>query len=146
MLQQINKHMIEKMQVNEKCNEVLDNLLSTMEFYAYRISGRSRNNMFFNKYKDNNNLNYKNLNDLRYYIIAQIELFKFSYQNYIAQYSEYDFPNNLSKNQILNFLMIWKSMIHELKEHIFYDALIKIINRNFNISAKELSEIVKYKF
>ena len=142
---QINKQIVEQMQVNQKCNEILGSLLSALEYYAFRISGHLKNNMIFNTYNDNSNLNNKSLNDLRYYIIAQIELFKFAYQNYINQFYKYDFPNNLPKKQIIYFLAEWKSMIHELSDHIFYDATIKLINGNFNISFKELSEIVEMK-
>ena len=137
-MQQINEQMIEQMQVNAKCNEILFSLLEALEYYAYRISGHSNNNIIFGGYNDGDNLNKKDLKNLRYYIIAKIELFKFSYKNYINQYGKYDFPNYLSKNEIFNFLTIWKRMIPESNQRIFYDAPIEIINGNLNISTDAL--------
>ena len=135
ILVQMNKQMIEQMKVRESCYEILGNLLSDLESYAFRISGKLEKEKLFCKYNNNKQ---KSVNDIKDHIIAQIELFKFSYQMYIKNYGNYDFPENLSKQQVINFLQKWKSIIHEQKQHIFYDAVIEIINGNFNISLNNL--------
>ena len=123
----------EQMKVLQISYEILGNLFSLLELYAYRISGKSEKNLIFRFY--NNDFNKpKNLIDLRNQIIAQIELFKFSYQMYIEKYGKYTFPNNLPKEKLIEFLMTWKSIIPDLQQCIFYDAIIGIINGNFDIS------------
>ena len=115
---------------------VIGNIFSALEWYAYRISGISFSNqdIIFNGYNNFNCGNQKELEDLKNQIITQIEIFKFSYQVYIKDHKKYDFPNNLSKKDMINLLMKWKSIIPDSKEHRFYDAMIEIINGNFNIS------------
>ena len=115
---------------------VIGNIFSALEWYAYRISGISNSNqdMTFNAYNNFNCGNQKELEDLKNQIITQIEIFKYSYQIYIKEHRKYDFPNNLSKEQMINLLIKWKSIIPDKKEHRFYDAMIEIINGNFNVS------------
>jgi hypothetical protein len=115
---------------------VMGNIFSALEWYAYRISGISFSNkdMIFNGYNNFNCGSQKELEDLKNQIITQIEIFKFSYQMYIKEYGKYDFPNNLSKEEMINLLIKWKSIIPNEKEHRFYDVMIKIINGDYNIS------------
>lgn len=127
---------------------VMGNIFSALEWYAYRISGISFSNkdMIFNGYNNFNCGSQKELEDLKNQIITQIEIFKFSYQMYIKEYGKYDFPNNLSKEEMINLLIKWKSIIPNEKEHRFYDVMIKIINGDYNISLmNELQKKLKKK-
>ena len=53
---------------------------------------------------------------------------------YITKYGKYDFPNNLSKKEMIKLLRKWKSIIPNEEEHRFYEVMIKIINGDFNVS------------
>ena len=64
----------------------------------------------------------------------------------ITKYGKYDFPNNLSKNEMIKLLRKWKSIIPNEEEHRFYEIMIKIINGDFNVTLmNELQKKLKKK-
>ena len=65
---------------------------------------------------------------------------------YITKYGKYDFPNNLSKKEMIKLLRKWKSIIPNEEEHRFYEIMTKIINGDFNVTLmNELQKKLKKK-
>lgn len=68
-------------------------------------------------------------------ILLQLELFRNSYLNYISIYSDYHFPTNLTKEQIIVLIKEWKKSIPPQKKAdigIYYDEIIRYIKGNSN--------------
>ena len=68
-------------------------------------------------------------NDIITSVVTQLEIFRASYSNYVAKYSNYDFPNNLSRDQIINIVLEWKKFIHPSRKQneIFFDEILKYL-------------------
>ena len=66
-------------------------------------------------------------------IIIQLEVFRSSHSNYSSIYENYDFPKNLSKEQIIRIIKEWKKYIPE-KNKIYYREIINYLNGSSDIS------------
>ena len=66
-------------------------------------------------------------------IIIQLDIFRASHFNYSSIYENYDFPKNLSKEQIINIIYDWSKKIPD-KNKIFYQEIINYLNGYSNIS------------
>ena len=49
------------------------------------------------------------------------------------KYGKYPFPENLGKNQIINFIIFWRNTA-KLENKIYFDNILKILNGNYNIT------------
>ena len=66
-------------------------------------------------------------------IIIQLDIFRASHFNYSSIYENYDFPKNLSKEQIINIIYDWSKQIPG-KNKIFYQEIINYLNGYSNVS------------
>ena len=66
--------------------------------------------------------------------VIQLEIFRASHSNYISNYCNYDFPGNLTKEQIIQIISEWKKIIPDNNIKVFYDEIIHYLNGNSNIS------------
>ena len=67
-------------------------------------------------------------------VVIQLEIFRASHSNYISNYCNYDFPGNLTKEQIIQIISEWKKFIPDNNIKVFYDEIIHYLNGNSNIS------------
>ena len=67
-------------------------------------------------------------------VVIQLEIFRASHSNYISNYCNYDFPGNLTKEQIIEIISEWKKFIPDNNIKVFYDEIIHYLNGQSNIS------------
>ena len=67
-------------------------------------------------------------------VVIQLEIFRASHSNYISNYCNYDFPGNLTKEQIIQIISEWKKFIPDNNIKVFYDEIIHYLNGQSNIS------------
>lgn len=111
---------------------ILGQLLSALECLAYRSSNICAIE-HFKHYNLNNMNNIKSINELKNQLITQIEIFKFSIQIYEKEHDYYSFPRELPKNHLTNLIYNWRLLV-PIDTQKYYDAVIEIINKNFDIS------------
>ena len=58
----------------------------------------------------------------------QLEIFRASYSNYSSIYGNYDFPKNLTKEQIIKIVLDWKKVIPYAEIKVFYDEIVNYLN------------------
>jgi hypothetical protein len=120
---------------------VMGNVFSALEWYAYRLSGETikPKNLRFNNYNNFNSGNKKDLTQLKNQIITQIEIFKFSYLIYKKEHKKYEFPQNLTENDIIKEIEKWKNLIkNKSPENLkYYDSILNIIQGKSDISFVE---------
>lgn len=119
-------------------NNIMLNAIAALEnlafFYGY--DGKR----IFDYYSGDANI--KNENALINAVIIQLQVFRASHSNFMLNYSEYNFPKNLSKNQIIKILKEWKFYIENKNVEIYYDEIINYLNGNSSHSGieKEVNE------
>ena len=106
---------------------VMGNVFSALECYANKSSPNKPPLNNFGYYNNFNSGNIKTLEQLKDQIITQLEIFKYSYQIYKKEHSEYHFPKNMKKEQIIKIIGIMKEYVKE-NDKKYYDAVLEIIN------------------
>ena len=105
-------------------NEIMLNCLAALENLAYFYGYQgSRIFNYYSGYAPRNNE--KELVDA---IIMQLEVFRASYSNYSSIYNNYDFPKNLTKDQIIKIVLDWKNYIPHYNIQVFYDEIVNYLN------------------
>ena len=66
-------------------------------------------------------------------VILQLEIFRSSHYNYTSVYSSYDFPKNLTNEQVIKIVKEWKKIIPK-KIQIYYDEMLNYLYGNSNVS------------
>ena len=66
-------------------------------------------------------------------VILQLEIFRSSHFNYTSVYSSYDFPKNLTNEQVIKIVKEWKKIIPK-KIQIYYDEMLNYLYGNSNVS------------
>lgn len=124
--------LVEKLSAQQCSYGTLGQLLSALECFAYRSANLTIKEVFkgFNL-NDLNNI--KTLNELKNQIITQIEIFKFSFQSYEKQHGTYLFPKELPRYDLISLIHLWRLLVPTDAQK-YYDAVIEIINRNFEVS------------
>ena len=124
-------------QTQSYSNSTMCHTLSTAENLAYRICLENNDKQyifqFFEGYKpifaekyQNQKLIFdaydsfdggkkKSIKDLAAQLIFQIENFKDDYSYYKSHYLKYDYPRNLSQEQIINLIYHWYSIINRIE-------------------------------
>ena len=120
-------------------NEIMLNCLAALENLAY-FCGYQGPRIFdyYSGYAPRNNEN--SLIDA---IIMQLEIFRASYTNYSSIYNDYDFPQNLTKDQIIKIVLDWKKFIPYAEIKVFYDEIINYLNGSSDTSG--ISGIIEKK-
>ena len=86
----------------------------------------------FSYYSGNGSGN--NLKELVDVVMVQLEIFRASHSDYSSHYTNYDFPKNLTKEQIIQIISEWKKYISDNNIKVFYDEILHYLNGNSNIS------------
>ena len=120
-------------------NGVMLNCLAALENLAhfYKYPGQ-RIFDYYSGYAPRNNEN--SLIDA---IIMQLEIFRASYSNYSSIYGNYDFPKNLTKEQIIKIVLDWEKFIPYAEIKVFYDEIIFYLNGRSDTSG--ISGIIEQK-
>ena len=120
-------------------NQIMLNCLAALENLAY-FCGYQGPRIFdyYSGYAPRNNE--KELVDA---IIMQLEVFRASYSNYSSIYNNYDFPKNLTKEQIIKIVLDWEKFIPYAEIKVFYDEMIFYLNGRSDTSG--ISGIIEQK-
>ena len=120
-------------------NQIMLNCLAALENLAY-FCGYQGPRIFdyYSGYAPRNNE--KELVDA---IIMQLEVFRASYSNYSSIYNNYDFPKNLTKEQIIKIVLDWEKFIPYAEIKVFYDEIIFYLNGRSDTSG--ISGIIEKK-
>ena len=114
------------------CLAALENLAHFYKYPGQRIFD------YYSVYAPRNNEN--SLIDA---IILQLEIFRASYSNYSSIYGNYDFPKNLTKEQIIKIVLDWEKFIPYAEIKVFYDEIIFYLNGSSDTSG--ISGIIEQK-
>ncbi len=114
------------------CLAALENLAHFYKYPGQRIFD------YYSVYAPRNNEN--SLIDA---IILKLEIFRASYSNYSSIYGNYDFPKNLTKEQIIKIVLDWEKFIPYAEIKVFYDEIIFYLNGRSDTSG--ISGIIEKK-
>ena len=119
-------------------NEIMLNAIAALEnlSFFYGFNGER----IFDYYSGYANRN--NEAELISAVILQLEIFRSSHSNYSMNYDNYDFPKNLSKEQIIKIIKEWKKYAPD-KSEIYYKEILNYISGNSNYSG--ISDIINKK-
>ena len=123
---QVQTRMSKQAQLNAQnfSNQIMLNCLAALENLAYFYGYQgSRIFDYYSGYAPRNNE--KELVDA---IIMQLEVFRASYSNYSSIYNNYDFPKNLTKDQIIKIVLDWEKFIPYAEIKVFYDEIVNYLN------------------
>lgn len=120
-------------------NGIMLNCISALENLAFFYGYKGKR--IFDYYSGYANRNSEN--ELINAVIIQLEVFRASHSNYSMVYSCYDFPKNLSKEQIIAIINEWKKVIRHKNVIIYYDEIIRYLGGNSDTSG--ISETLNLK-
>jgi len=124
--EQKQKQLSKQAQLNAQnfSNQIMLNCLAALENLAYFYGYKGpRIFDYYSGYAPRNNE--KELVDA---IIMQLEVFRASYSNYSSIYNNYDFPKNLTGDQIIKIVLDWEKFIPNADIKVFYDEIIFYLN------------------
>jgi hypothetical protein len=108
------KPKIKQKQDLQLSNDNMCTLFCTIEIiYLYFLNNRQKsyNDYVFSYYDVNNFKNQKSIEEMLQQLKIQTHLFKLSYKIYIQENeSDYQFPNNLEKEKVIQFLNEWANI------------------------------------
>ena len=121
-------------------NGIMLNCIAALENLAffYRYPGKKRIFDYYSGYAHRHNEK-----ELINAIVIQLEIFRASHYNYSQIYSDYDFPKNLTKEQIIYKISEWKNYIPYQNIQKFYDEIIYYLNGSSDVS--RISDIIEEK-
>lgn len=128
----------------EKDKECLNYLISEYS----KIDGFVEGKLIFNHYNSCKSGIDKSINSLTNQFIFQIENFEDDYSEFKEKYTNYSFPNNMKKNQILNIIDLWMLVLgynHDTKSYLNYFQNLKNIFINIPIISYEEQVRAQYK-
>ena len=142
--QQLNKQEIVQIQDQQFSNDIMARLLSVSENYALRSKGDTldeiREKEIFGYYDTFDSGKEKSLSELKLQLMFEIEVFRLSYEDFINKYEKYNFPENLSKEEILKNLNEWKNYVKD-EDKKYYDVIIRIFAEN--ITSQSFSDEIR---
>ena len=130
---QINKQSLQFAEDQEDLNESLGNMLSTAECLANRFGNMPKQPPIFEYYNMYGSVNTKNEKNLKSQLQILTKIFRNNHDYMTKKYGKYPFPENLGKNQIINFIIFWRNTA-KLENKIYFDNILKILNGNYNIT------------
>ena len=119
-------------------NGIMLNALSALENLAI-YSGYKGKTIFgyYSGYAPKNNEK-----ELVNAVILQLEIFRASHSNYSLVYSDYDFPKNLTREEIIKYVKDWKKAVPKDLQ-VFYKEILNYLQGNSNYSG--ISDILDKK-
>lgn len=119
---QVELQKIIELQDQDNRNFTLGGLLSCLETIAFRISPHLKNRKY-DGYNPKSVQDKKNVEQLIAQLRLQSKAFQNMYEEYMDNNDEYWFPENLTKEEIINDIKTWKrNVLPEYK--IYYDNII----------------------
>jgi len=117
-------------------NNIMCKMLSAAECYFNKEFNQNSN--IFGYYNNFNSGYLKSKENLKKQFLTEIELFKNSYENFHYEYNKYIYPDNLSKNKIIQIVNIWLNTFYKNNnsDYQYYERILKILSGNFNFSLK----------
>lgn len=113
---------------------IIGNIFSAFECYANKFQkDESKKTQIFSAYNNFDCGNQKNEHQLKIQIIAQLEILNASYQLYIHQYKQYDFPKKLSRDEMKKLLKRWEEVVPQ-EDKKFYVEASNIISGKAHVS------------
>jgi len=110
-------------------NGIMLNALAALENLAIYYGYKGK--MIFDYYSGYSRRNSEK--ELVNAVILQLEIFRSSHFNYTSVYSSYDFPKNLTNEQVIKIVKEWKKIIPK-KIQIYYDEMLNYLYGNSNVS------------
>ena len=98
-------------------------VLSALESYANHFRCNSH---IFNAYDNFNCGTTKRPEQLKDQIIAQLDVLNASHSIYRKQYGGYQFPQNMTQQQMIQVINKWKTYVPQ-QDRVYYDTAIKIL-------------------
>ena len=114
-------------------NTMLLNTISALENLAFFYGYKGKK--IFDYYSGDANI--CDENSLINAVILQLQIFRASHADYLSKFTNYHFPNNLSKNQMINKIEEWKNFITNNDAKIYFDELINYLDGNSNVCGIE---------
>lgn len=112
-------------------NGIMLNALAALEnlafFYGYQ------GNKIFDYYSGDARANERSLTDA---VILQLTIFRGSHLNYSSNYSTYNFPINLTKKKLIEYILTLKQFVPQPSQ-IYYSEMVNYLKGNSNISGIE---------
>jgi hypothetical protein len=116
---------MELAQDQESCNSVLGMMLSSAECLSSRF-GKNKFERLFNGYNVFESGDSKDEESLKTQLRIQTKLFRNNFYYMKQKRGEYSFPNNFTRDKIIEIINIWKKNVKDDKK-IFYNNIIDII-------------------
>lgn len=111
------------------------------------MPGYVNNKLIFNHYNSYNSGIEKTINSLVNQLIFRIENFNDDYSDFKRIYTRYSFPNNMPKNEVLQIIDIWLSILSYIDEAKPYLLYFKNLRNVFsNIQIKSYEDVVREQF
>jgi hypothetical protein len=110
-------------------NGIMLNALAALENLAIYYGYKGK--MIFDYYSGYSRRNSEK--ELVNAVILQLEIFRSSHFNYTSVYSSYDFPKNLTNEQVIKIVKEWKKIIPK-KIQIYYDEMLNYLYGNSDVS------------
>ena len=102
---------------------IIGNIFSAFECYANRFQNDpSKRTKIFSAYNNFDCGNQKTPYQLKIQIISQLEILNASYQLYIHQYKQYDFPEKLKKEGMQKLLKQWEEAVPQEDKRFYKEA------------------------
>ena len=156
----------EQLQNQKYSNFTMATVLSTAENLAWRLcselpecieffksdykqlKGYIPGKLIFNSYNSYNSGQVKSINSLINQFIFQIENFAEDFKEFEKEYSEYSYPNNLTKEEIMFLLDLWIEALNsnnETKKFVkYYNNLLNLF-KNLKVISYEKEVREQYK-
>ena len=102
------------------CQEKGKNLILKLYNGYKNILGENykENKLIFDAYDSYDAGKIKSINDLKIQFIFLIDNFKYDYEHYKINYTNYNYPNNLNENQVKDLIYLWYQLLAEVEDRI----------------------------
>ena len=122
ILQKEKKPKIKNIEIEEHMNQI-NSTLSALESYANHFGCNSH---IFNAYDNFNCGTTKRPEQLKDQIIAQLDVLNASHSIYRKQYGGYQFPQNMTQQQMIQVINKWKTYVPQ-QDKVYYDTAVQIL-------------------
>lgn len=136
---QLDKQKVLLRQDQNSSNLIMSRVLSELENLAFYLGFNGPK--YFGYYATTP----KNIDDIINQILIQMKIFESSYKHFISNHPKnYEFPNNLTFQNIIAIVNNWKNSIQNNPYTIYFDDFLNIfiqngLNQNFNYKFETLS-------
>ena len=130
---QLNKQKVEQKLDLEYNTYALGRALSKAEFYAFRFGNKEKDDQItipkFGYYNQFNNGNNFEQNDLFKSLVNAVKFVYYGFQETKYKYKEIMFPDNMKREEVIEYIGSLKKFLKDPKEIKIYDDLIKVLEK-----------------